>query len=234
MVLFVLLLYYQLSCGTATTSSSGIISVITIFLTLVHAPIVVAQIIKRARKRAPTHSNALQLLDPLSELRIFLCLHGLDNVPASINFMEISRGSADSGILVYVAEIIELTDQIAATMESGEGVHTTTIKDKQVIEMREQITSSFQAYVDRDGNGITFKRSLAVSTITSMAQNICVLAEDLMIALIILPFHRYQRQDGKLDGGNPGFRYVNRKVNLGEPMYVFMYDLLFIMFLIAS
>ncbi|KAL5143445.1 Cation/H(+) antiporter 28 [Glycine soja] len=181
---------------------------------------IVAHIIKRARKRAPTHSNALQLLDPLSELRILLCLHGLDNVPASINFMEISRGSADSSILVYVAEIIELTDQIAATLESGEGVHTTTIKDKQVIEMREQITSSFQAYVDRDGNGITFKRSLAVSTITSMAQNICVLAEDLMIALIILPFHRYQRQDGKLDGGNPGFRYVNRKLLKSAPCSV--------------
>ncbi|KHN32415.1 Cation/H(+) antiporter 28 [Glycine soja] len=172
------------------------------------------------RKRAPTHSNALQLLDPLSELRIFLCLHGLDNVPASINFMEISRGSADSGILVYVAEIIELTDQIAATMESGEGVHTTTIKDKEVTEIREQVTSSFQAYVDRDGDGITFKRSLAVSTITNMAKNICVLAEDLMIALIILPFHRKQRQDGKLDGGNPGFRYVNRKLLKSAPCSV--------------
>ncbi|KAG4979204.1 hypothetical protein JHK84_032787 [Glycine max] len=181
---------------------------------------IVAQIIKRARKRAPTHSNALQLLDPLSELRIFLCLHGLDNVPASINFMEISRGSADSGILVYVAEIIELTDQIAATMESGEGVHTTTIKDKEVTEIREQVTSSFQAYVDRDGDGITFKRSLAVSTITNMAKNICVLAEDLMIALIILPFHRKQRQDGKLDGGNPGFRYVNRKLLKSAPCSV--------------
>ncbi|XP_028248444.1 cation/H(+) antiporter 28-like [Glycine soja] len=209
-----------LNCGTSGTPSSAIVPVIAIFLTLVHAPIVVAHIIKRARKRAPTHSNALQLLDPLSELRILLCLHGLDNVPASINFMEISRGSADSSILVYVAEIIELTDQIAATLESGEGVHTTTIKDKQVIEMREQITSSFQAYVDRDGNGITFKRSLAVSTITSMAQNICVLAEDLMIALIILPFHRYQRQDGKLDGGNPGFRYVNRKLLKSAPCSV--------------
>ncbi|KAG5007996.1 hypothetical protein JHK82_025930 [Glycine max] len=214
------LITFQLNCGTSGTPSSAIVPVIAIFLTLVHAPIVVAHIIKRARKRAPTHSNALQLLDPLSELRILLCLHGLDNVPASINFMEISRGSADSSILVYVAEIIELTDQIAATLESGEGVHTTTIKDKQVIEMREQITSSFQAYVDRDGNGITFKRSLAVSTITSMAQNICVLAEDLMIALIILPFHRYQRQDGKLDGGNPGFRYVNRKLLKSAPCSV--------------
>ncbi|KAL9296073.1 hypothetical protein ACSQ67_021969 [Phaseolus vulgaris] len=175
---------------------------------MVHAPIVVGHIIKRARKRAPTHTNALQLLQPSSELRIFLCLHGLENVPASINFMEISRGISDPGIQIYVAEIIELTEHIAATMESGEGVQTSTIKDKAVIEMREQITNSFQAYVDNDGDGITLKRTMALSTIHNMAQNICVLAEDLMIALIILPFHRTQRQDGKLDAGNPGFRYL--------------------------
>ncbi|KAK7404250.1 hypothetical protein VNO78_04980 [Psophocarpus tetragonolobus] len=219
----------------------GILSVLTIFFTVVHSPVVVAHIIKRARKRAPTHTNALQLLEPSSELRILLCLHGLDNVPAFINFMEISRGTPNPnlGILVYVAEIIELTDQIAATLESGEGVHTTGIKDKEVIEMREQVTSFFEAYVqnnnnnnnvvddDDDGGGggggggcITLKRAVAVSTITNMAQNISVLAEDLMIALIVLPFHRNQRQDGKLDAGNMGFRYVNRKLLKSAPCSV--------------
>lgn len=211
---FVLLVVLQLDCGHGT--SSGFMSVIAIFFTVVHAPIVVAHIIKRARKRAPTHSMALQLLEPSSELKILLCLHGPQNVPAAINFMEISRGAADPGILVYVAEIIELTDQIEATIESGEGIQSTTVRDKAVIEMREQVTSSFQAYVDNDGEGITLKRTLAVSTINSMARNICVLAEDLMIALIILPFHRIQRQDGKLDTGNQGFRYVNRKVMSGK------------------
>ena len=105
-------------------------------------------------------------------------------------------------------------------MESGEGVQTSTIKDKAVIEMREQITNSFQAYVDNDGDGITLKRTMALSTIHNMAQNICVLAEDLMIALIILPFHRTQRQDGKLDAGNPGFRYVNRKVRVMIHLFI--------------
>ncbi|TKY67980.1 Cation/H(+) antiporter 28 [Spatholobus suberectus] len=208
----------KLNCGSPP--SSGILSVITIFFTVVHAPIVVAHIIKRARKRAPTHSMALQLLDPSSELRILLCLHGTENVPASINFVEISRGTADPGILLYVAEIIELTDRIAATVETGEGAHTTTVRDKAVVEMREQVSRSFQAYVDNDGDGITLKRTLALSTINNMAQNICVLAEDLMIALVILPFHRNQLQDGKLDGGNQGFRYVNRKLLKSAPCSV--------------
>ncbi|KOM51254.1 hypothetical protein LR48_Vigan08g208100 [Vigna angularis] len=200
--------------------SSGLLSVASIFFAVVHAPAVVTQIIKRARKRAPTHSNALQLLKPSSELRIFLCLHGLDNVPSSINFMEISRGISDPGMVIYVAEIIELTEHISSVMQNGEGVQSNTIKDKAVVEMREQITNLFQAYIDNDGDGITLKRALALSTINNMAQNICVLAEDLMIALIILPFHRNQRQDGKLDGGNPGFRHVNRKLLKNSPCSV--------------
>ncbi|KAL2329336.1 hypothetical protein Fmac_022763 [Flemingia macrophylla] len=208
----------KIACGSGTTS--GIISVISIFFTVVHAPIVVAYIIKRARERAPSHTMALQLLDPSSELRILLCVHGTHNVPASINFMEISRGTTEPGILVYVAEIIEITAQIEATMETGEGTHTPTVRDKEVIEMREQVTSSFQAYLDNDGGGITLERRMAISTINNMAKSICSLAEELMIALIILPFHRNQRQDGKLDSGNQGFRYVNRKLLKSAPCSV--------------
>lgn len=200
----------QMGCGSDT--SSGIALVIAIFFTVVHLPAVVAHIIRRAKRKLPMHRMSLQLLDPSSELRILLCLHGPDNISASINFMEISRGKSDPGILVYVTEMIELTDQIAVTVERGEGVETTNVKDKDVVQMRDQITSSFQAYINDNGDGITLKRTLAVSTINNMAQDICTLAEDLMIALIILPFHRNQTNDGKLDGGNQGFRYVNRKV----------------------
>lgn len=201
--------------GCRTTTSNGIGLVIAIFSTLVHAPTVVAQIIKRARKKVPTHHMTLDMLGPSSELRILLCLHGPGNIPASINFMEISRGTPDPGILVYVTEMIELTNELATTVETGEGEDTTIVKDKEVMEMRDQITSSFQAYLNDDGDGITLKRTLAMSTINNMALDICTLAEDLMIALIILPFHRSQRQDGQLDSGNQGFRYVNRKVMSG-------------------
>lgn len=203
--------------GCSTSTSSGIALVIAIFFTVVHAPTVVAHIIKRAKKKVPNHRMALQLLDPSSELRMLMCLHGPDNIPASINLMEISRGTADPGILIYVAEMIELSDQIAATVDRSEGIATTTVKDKEVVEMRDQISSAFQEYLDGGGgdgggDGITLKRTLAVSTFNNMAKDICSLAEDLMIALIILPFHRSQCKDGKLDDGNQGFRFVNRKV----------------------
>lgn len=194
----------------SSTTSSSIVFVV--FITVVHTPFVVQRIIERARQRAPTQRLGLQWLEPSQELRILLCLHGPQNLPSTINFLEISRGRPDPGIVVYVTDMIELTDQIAATLVQNEGVDTVTVTDKSVMDIRDQITTEFQSYVDDDGEGITVKRMLALSTFSGMSQDICILAEDLMITLIILPFHRSQRDNGTLDGGHPGFRYVNRKV----------------------
>ena len=195
-----------------TTTSTSIGMVIAIFFTIVHAPKVVAHIIKRARKRTPTHRMALQLLDPSSELKILLCIHGLQNTAAAINIMEISRGMAKPGVVVYLTDMIELTDEIAATLVQVEGEDTLTVTHAGVRQMRDQITAVVQSYVDENGDGITLGRMLALSAFNSMAQDICILAEELMGALIILPFHKSQRADGSLSEGNAGFRYVNRKV----------------------
>ncbi|CAJ1958911.1 unnamed protein product [Sphenostylis stenocarpa] len=208
-----------IGCG-GTTTSTGIVMVIGTFLTTLPASTIVTNIIKRAKKRAPTHRLALQMLDPSSELRILLCVHGIRNVPASINLVEITKGTGDTGIVVYVTDMIELTAEASDPIDRDEVLHSSTVKDREVMEMIDQITNSFQAYVVGNDEGITLKRTMALSTITSMPQDICILAEDLMIALIILPFHRSQRDDGSLDSGNVGFRYVNRKVLRSAPCSV--------------
>ncbi|KDP43491.1 hypothetical protein JCGZ_16778 [Jatropha curcas] len=202
------------------STSTSTMMVIVVFFTVVYTPSIVMRIIQRARKRAPTHRRALQGLDPTSEVRILLCVHGTHDVPATINFLEISRGPADPGILVYITDMIELTEQIAATLVKSDGMDTVTVTDKEVTDMRDQITQSIQAYIDEHGDGISIRRMLALSSFNTMTQDICGLAEDLMTNLIILPFHKNQRPDGTLDGGNPGFRYVNRKMLRNAPCSV--------------
>ncbi|KAL5543381.1 hypothetical protein UlMin_007165 [Ulmus minor] len=215
-------IYLAIAAKTAgrTSTSTSTVMVIAIFFTVVHAPSVVAQIIKRARKRAPTHRMALQLLDPSHELRILLCLHGPQNVPSTINFMEISRGISDPGIVVYVTDMIELTNEVAATVVKGDGQDTEAVMNKALMEIRNQITASVEAYVEENSEGITLRRMLALSSFSGLPQDVCTLAEDLMAALIILPFHKSQRADGTLDAGHGGFRYVNRKVLRNAPCSV--------------
>ncbi|KAL6533994.1 hypothetical protein OROHE_013827 [Orobanche hederae] len=203
-----------------TRASTSIVMVFATFLTIIYTPLVVANIIKRARKRSPTQRMALQLLGPSNELRILLCLHGPQNVSSAQNLMGISRGPADPGILVYLTDMIELTDRIAATLAHTQGVDTVTVTDPTVVEMREIITSGVNSYLNDDGDGITVKRMLALSTLNSMHQDICILAEDLMVSLIILPFHKQQEAGGRLNLGHSGFRHVNRKVLRHAPCSV--------------
>ncbi|KAK6914316.1 Cation/H+ exchanger [Dillenia turbinata] len=198
---------------------SLIITFVTL-LTIVYLPWVGQYIINRARKRTPNKRMALQWLDPLTELRVLLCVCGPENVPSAISFMEISRGMADPGILVYLTDMVELTDKIAVTVRQGEGTDSVTVIDKQVMAMREQITASVNSYLANSDEGITVRRMLVLSTLTNMHQDISILAEDLLISLIILPFHKRRRRDGKLDDSQLGFRQVNRKVLRNAPCSV--------------
>ncbi|CAI9103039.1 OLC1v1001456C1 [Oldenlandia corymbosa var. corymbosa] len=205
---------------TITTFSTSIAMVFTTLLTVIYTPLIVAKIIERARKRSPTKQMALQWLHPTNEFRILLCLRGSQNVTSAINFMEISRGPPDPGVMVYLTDMVELTDKVAATLKQGEGADALIVTDPEIVEMRDQITQTVDAYLSDLKDGIQQKRMLALSTINSMHQDLCILAEDLMVSLVVLPFHKQQEADGKLNGGHSGFRHVNRKVLRHAPCSV--------------
>ncbi|CBI29549.3 unnamed protein product, partial [Vitis vinifera] len=197
-----------------TTNSTGIGLTLAIFCTVVYAPSVVAYIIGRARrKRSPNQRMALQWLDPTNELRILLCVHGPQELPSAINFIEISRGRDDPAIMVYVTDMIELTEQIESTLVRNEGMEVATVTDKIVVEMRDQITSAIKTYEEEHSeSGVTLRRMLALSSFSVMHQDISILAENLLVSLVVLPFHKYQASDGNMIEAQSKLRYVNRKV----------------------
>ncbi|KAF7113259.1 hypothetical protein RHSIM_RhsimUnG0144300 [Rhododendron simsii] len=206
-----------------TTTSTSMSILFAIFLTVIYTPLVVANIIDRARKRSPTQRMALQWHDPSTELRILLCLRGPQNLRSAINFIEISRGTPDQGISVYVSDMVELTDKIAATLVHGRD-GAVAVMDAGVVEMREEVTRAVEGYVaaaEEGGGGVEVKRMVAVATMNNMHQDVCILAEDLMVALIVMPFHKEEQAgDGRLGVGHSGFRHVNRKVLRHAPCSV--------------
>ncbi|KAG5539079.1 hypothetical protein RHGRI_019583 [Rhododendron griersonianum] len=206
-----------------TTTSTSMSILFAIFLTVIYTPLVVANIIDRARKRSPTQRMALQWHDPSTELRILLCLCGPQNLRSAINFIEISRGMPDPGISVYVTDMVELTDKIAATLVHG-GDGAVAVMDAGVVEMREEVTRAVEGYAaaaEEGGGGVGVKRMVAVATMNNMHQDVCILAEDLMVSLIVMPFHKEEQAgDGRLGVGHSGFRHINRKVLRHAPCSV--------------
>ncbi|XP_010515655.1 PREDICTED: cation/H(+) antiporter 28 [Camelina sativa] len=206
-------------------NTTGAMIIFVIVLTVIYSPFVVMDIIKRARKRVPVHIMALQWLDPTTELRILIGLHGPHNIGSTLNLMEICHGGREPGSIFYATDMVELTDEIAATLKKGGGGgqsnDSVTVTDRSVAEMRESITAAVNGYGElRNGQGVTVRRMLALSTFMTMAQDVCGLADELMVSIIILPFHKRLNPDGTLDSGNAGFRHVNRKILKNAPCSV--------------
>lgn len=194
------------------TVSTSIVMVFVTLLTIIYTPTVVEKIIERARKRTPTQRMALQWHHPGAELQVLICVHGTQNVQSAINLMEICQGPPEPGIMVYLTDMVELTDKIASTL-AHEADGTLTVTDPEVVEMRDSITRIIEEYLDEGGEGVGLRRMIALSTMINMHKDIIILGEDLMISMIILPFHKEQDADGRLNAGNPGFRNINRKVD---------------------
>lgn len=67
---------------------------------------------------------------------------------------------------------------------------------------------------------VTVRPMTAISGFEDMHEDICATAADKRTAIIILPFHKYQRLDGTLETTTPGFRMVNQKVLQHAPCSV--------------
>ncbi|KAJ8526788.1 hypothetical protein K7X08_029265 [Anisodus acutangulus] len=60
----------------------------------------------------------------------------------------------------------------------------------------------------------------AISPNYTMHEDICVLAEDKRVALIIIPFHKQQTVDGGMEATNPAFRTINQNLLANAPCSV--------------
>lgn len=64
--------------------------------------------------------------------------------------------------------------------------------------------------------GVVITRVKAVAPFTTMYEDVCEFAEDVRASIILLPFHKHQRIDGKFESGKEGIGLLIRK-SFGMP-----------------
>ncbi|KAJ7972531.1 Cation/H(+) antiporter like [Quillaja saponaria] len=199
-----------------------VLVLMALFTTFLTTPTVMA-IYKPARRQglsSQTHHHQLQRqLQPLTdlhqELRILACVYGPGNVPSLINLIESIR-TTNSPIKLYIVQLVELTDRSSSILmvqrnrKNGFPLINRCRKDGM---HNDQIAAAFEAYgqVGR----ISVRHSTAISTLSTMHEDICYVAEDKKVAVIILPFHKQQSGvDGEAIEENmgQGWREVNKRV----------------------
>ncbi|CAN6453876.1 unnamed protein product [Victoria cruziana] len=192
--------------------------ILAILLTDMIAPMLVMMIVRKARRTNPASRMALQWLDSRLELRVLACVEDKRHVPSMVNLIEGLRGPAQSKLLVYAMHLVELPDDENTVLVYREDQqHMEVVMSTEALDQQNHIVSTFRSYGNHAGDGLILRPMVTASSLASMHEDICNAAEDIRATLLVLPFHRHQRVDGRMDLGNLGFQSVHRKVLCRSP-----------------
>ncbi|GAU14296.1 hypothetical protein TSUD_308570 [Trifolium subterraneum] len=155
--------------------------------------------------------TAVEPQDMDDELRILACVYDPRQVSAILATVLAIHGSKASPSTTYLMHLIELVKKIKSNLLFHEKDNADLSDDddyggNDVVE----INNSLDAFT-ADTKILVHQRR-AVSSFPSLYEDVCNEAEDLQVSIILLPFHKHQRIDGKLESGKEGIRITNQKV----------------------
>ncbi|XP_059659022.1 cation/H(+) antiporter 15 [Cornus florida] len=198
--------------------SFAIMVIVAVVMTGIITPIVTI-IYRPARRFVPYKRRTIQRSKPDSELRVLVCVHTPRNVPTIINLIEASHPTKKSPICIYVLHLVELTGRASAMLI----VHNTRKSGRPALNrtqaQSDHIINAFENFEQHVGC-VSIQPLTAISPYSTMHEDICSVAEDKRVALIIIPFHKQQTVDGGMEATNPAFRTINQNVLANAPCSV--------------
>ncbi|KAM2263809.1 hypothetical protein ACFXTI_040055 [Malus domestica] len=120
------------------------------------------------------------------ELRILACAHNSRNVSGIINLLEASNPTKNSPLHVLAVHLVELTGHASAMLVVHGACKT---NDVHFPYNSSSPSSAFETYAKHREN-VTVQTLTAVSQYSTMHRDICNLAEENRVAIIIIPFHK--------------------------------------------
>lgn len=153
-----------------------------------------------------------------AELRVLACSYRQDDAVAATKFLEVTNISKESPIGSYALNLIDLVGQAAPLLinhQLGQKVSVGGFGSRS-----QQMIEVFQRFQTKYTGLLNVQMFTAMSLPMFMHHDICSLAFDKLISIIILPFHRKWNQRGKLIFDNSVLRAINRQVLDNSPCSV--------------
>ncbi|XP_020532069.1 cation/H(+) antiporter 15 [Amborella trichopoda] len=144
------------------------------------------------------------------QMRLLVCLHNIIDMTGTINLIEAFRCSGASPIAIYTVHLIEYNERTAAQLLYRRDITYTLVGGE-----AKKIAAAIQAYVFEAG--ISLQHCTAVSFFFNMHEDICHIAEDMDATFIILPFHMFQRFDGRMQLRHSDLRWLNKRMIHNAP-----------------
>ncbi|KAJ4966910.1 hypothetical protein NE237_018759 [Protea cynaroides] len=177
-----------------------------------------AFLVRRERRSTTFKHVGLEWQKPDNELRILACVHGPRHVSTMAGIIAASTGP-HKAITPYVMHLVELTGRNRAYVL----YHTRDERDSGYDEHyggndAVEICHSIDALAAE--TGIIVNLATAVSPYDTMHEDVCLGAVNVRASIILLPFHKQQRIDGKMEIDKEGIRTTNQNVLLHAPCSV--------------
>ncbi|CAI8599939.1 unnamed protein product [Vicia faba] len=192
------------------TESYNVLLVAIVLNTVISG--IIVSFLARGEERMFSHNHtAIEPQKLEDELRILACVYDPRQVSAILATVLAIHGSRTSPSTTYLMHLIELVKKIKSNLlyhekENGDFSDDDDYGGNDVVE----INNSLDAFTA--DTKILVHQKRAVSSFPSLYEDVCNEAEDLQVSIILLPFHKHQRIDGKLESGKEGIRITNQKV----------------------
>ncbi|WOK97382.1 cation/H(+) antiporter 15-like [Canna indica] len=140
--------------------------------------------------------RTLENADPRDELLILACVHEQCNVNPILTLLKASGPSPQSPICLYLLHLIQLVGRACPVLLP----HNYQSKASTAAGPRSEsdhIVNAFQRQYEQQypSTDVSFLPFVCMCPYTSMHNDICSLALDKKVTLVILPFHQYTRDD---------------------------------------
>ncbi|XP_068640974.1 cation/H(+) antiporter 15-like [Aristolochia californica] len=165
-------------------------------------------------------------LKPGSEVSILTCIHHQHNVPTIINLLEATYATKESPLAVYAIRHVQLVGRAAplfiphkfARNTSSASASTSGGGSVKGGSQVDPIINAFHIYEQRNEESVSVHSFTAVAPYTTVHDEICQLALNKGVILIIIPFHK-QTLDGYIEI-NHGALIMNRNIIHNAPCSV--------------
>ncbi|KAK7276441.1 hypothetical protein RIF29_17580 [Crotalaria pallida] len=151
-----------------------------------------------------------------SELRIMVCIHKDDNIPAIMNLLEASCGSEENTNQIIALALVELSGRsrpILLTHQPHETANPFSAKST-------QIHNALWQYVYQHRGYTKIQSFTSISNYDTMHDDVCQIALDKSANILIMPFHKHWEIDGSVGIINRAIQRVNVKVLEKSPCSV--------------
>ncbi|KAI3809432.1 hypothetical protein L1987_25404 [Smallanthus sonchifolius] len=190
----------------------AILVLMALFTTFITTPAVMA-VYKPARSSGSRSSASGKKYD----LRILACVHGPGNISSLISLIESTRPVNKAQLKLYIMHLVELTERSSSIVMvqrfRKNGLPFVSRFNYRVRAFHERVAVAFRAYGQM--GQVVVRTTTAISALSTMHQDICHVAKEKRVPMVILPFHkRWVRTDGPdvIENVGHGWRGVNQRV----------------------